>query len=208
MFTEMDQSCLAAIYFSGLIIAEALRIPQRIIRFKSRNIWRKPHNSSSSAEKIVLVSVVTGIWILPLINSFTSWLSAFDISLPTWSVWTGIFLFIVSLIIRITAQLTLARSWSFTLETSEKHQFIQHGIYSLTRHPIYISLIFWAIAQLVLLQNYIAGFGGMVAVALIWLIRVPREEKLMLEVFGRDYEYYIERTGRFFPKRRIGNQIE
>jgi protein-S-isoprenylcysteine O-methyltransferase Ste14 len=32
------------------------------------------------------------------------------------------------------------------------------------------------------------------------LARVPREEQMMLNEFGSQYEDYMQRTGRFFPK--------
>ncbi|MCJ7701566.1 MAG: isoprenylcysteine carboxylmethyltransferase family protein, partial [Anaerolineales bacterium] len=113
----------------------------------------------------------------------------------------AIVLFLTSMVIRLIAQLTLSRSWSFTIETSENHEFIQNGIYSLTRHPIYVSLIFWAIAQPVLLQNYLAGLCGPIAVLLIWVIRVPHEEALMIGAFGDEYLSYMERTGRVFRRK-------
>lgn len=91
MITKMDRSYLAALYFSGLTLAEVLRFPQRINRFRHHNIWRKPLNSTLNSETIVLISIVVGIWILPLTYSFSSWLSASNFSLPTWSIWAGIF---------------------------------------------------------------------------------------------------------------------
>jgi protein-S-isoprenylcysteine O-methyltransferase Ste14 len=57
-----------------------------------------------------------------------------------------------------------------------------------------------------LLQNVIAGWSGAVAVALIWLVRVPREEKLMLERFGAEYEQYMARTGRLVPRCGVRRQ--
>jgi protein-S-isoprenylcysteine O-methyltransferase Ste14 len=201
----MDQSTLAVIYFSGLMLAEALRLPQRINRFKNRSIWNKPVDSTQIPERIVLIAIVFGIWILPLVNSLTSWFNAFNFSLARWLVWVGIIFFLIGLVIRTAAQLKLSRSWSFTLETATDQKLIQTGIYSVTRHPIYVSLIFWAIAQPVLLQNYIAGFGGAIAVVLIWFIRVPREEELMLKTFGDEYDDYISRTGRIFSKRHSAN---
>jgi len=40
------------------------------------------------------------------------------------------------------------------------------------------------------------------AVAMIagFVIRAPREERMMLEAFGEEYQVYMQRTGRFFPK--------
>jgi steroid 5-alpha reductase family enzyme len=35
--------------------------------------------------------------------------------------------------------------------------------------------------------------------------RVPQEEQMMLERFGDDYRDYMRRTGRFFPRQRLGH---
>jgi protein-S-isoprenylcysteine O-methyltransferase Ste14 len=32
------------------------------------------------------------------------------------------------------------------------------------------------------------------------VVRVPKEEQMMLEAFGDEYMVYMQRTGRFFPK--------
>jgi len=199
----MEKVTLVTIYFSGLLFAEILRLPHRIHRYRYRHLWDEAKQTTRYAEGIVLLFVLLGIWIFPSIYSFTSWFHMFDYSLPSWQVMIALILFIFGLIIRFMAQQTLSRSWSFTLETSEKHKLVQNGIYSIIRHPIYVSLIFWAIAQPFLLQNYLAGFGGAFAVMLIWLIRVPREEELLLERFGDEYRDYIVQTGRLLPRRRF-----
>ena len=193
----MDKNQLVAIYLSGLVIAELLRFPQRINRFRDHQVWQKASNQSRIMELVVLTSVILGFWIFPLMYSFTPWLGAFNYLLPTWAIRIAILLFFWSLIIRLIAQLTLSQSWSSTLETSENHTFIQSGVYSFTRHPIYVSLIFWALAQPFLLQNYLAGVAGAVAVMLIWFVRVPREEAMMIDIFGDEYLHYMKRTGRF-----------
>jgi protein-S-isoprenylcysteine O-methyltransferase Ste14 len=76
------------------------------------------------------------------------------------------------------------------------------GIYSKVRHPLYASLILWAAGQPALLQNWIAGFAGAVAVALVWLVRVPAEEAMMRESFGEEYVRYSAQTGKLIPRRR------
>ncbi len=32
------------------------------------------------------------------------------------------------------------------------------------------------------------------------VVRVPKEEQMMIEAFGDEYKAYMQRTGRFFPK--------
>jgi len=161
---------------------------------------------SRLVEIIVVAAVVLGIWVFPLAYAFTGWLQRLDYSLPAWTVYVAVGVFVISLGIRWTAQRSLGRQWSFTLETAEGHRLITGGIYSYIRHPIYTSLVLWAAAQPFLLQNALAGWGGAVAVALIWLIRVPREERMMLEKFGDQYRQYMARTGRLMPKRRGRDQ--
>lgn len=189
----------AMLYLAGLAFAEALRLPRRVARAQTRRSWRRARAPSRVLELLVVGAVVIGIWALPIAHMFTDWLKTWDYSLPPWATWLGVIVFLVSLGIRWKAQRDLGGQWSYTLETAEGHRLVTSGIYARLRHPIYTSLILWAAAQALLLHNFAAGWSGAVAVALIWFIRVPREEQLMLEEFGEEYRKYMARTGRLIP---------
>ena len=152
------------------------------------------------------MAVLLGIWALPLAHAFTDWLRPFDYAVPAWTVWVAALVFVSGLIIRWQAQRTLGRQWSHTLETARGHALVTDGIYSRLRHPIYVALLLWTVAQPLLLQNVIAGWGGAVAVALIWIVRVPREERMLLERFGDQYRQHMARTGRAIPRFRRTNE--
>jgi len=190
-----------ALYLAGLVFAESLRFRRRIERLGPQSTGRSSVRRSRLAELFVLSWVLLGIWFLPLASTFTPWLEDFDFVLPLWAVAGGAALFSASLALRWRAQVALGREWSHTLETAAEQVLVTQGVYAHSRHPIYASLILWAVAQPLLLQNVIAGFGGAVAVGLIWLVRVPREEAMMLERFGEEYRAYMARTGRLLPKR-------
>ena len=65
---------------------------------------------------------------------------------------------------------------------------------------MYAAHLLWAIAQPLILTNWIAGFCFLIPqIAQYWL-RVDSEEQMMLEYFGDDYREYMEITGRLFPK--------
>jgi protein-S-isoprenylcysteine O-methyltransferase Ste14 len=147
-----------------------------------------------------MVAILAGIWILPGVHIFTPWLATFDYTLPPWTAWPAIAIFVVSLVLRWRAHKDLGSLWSHTVELSDTHHLVTTGIYGQIRHPLYVSLILWGIAQPVLLQNVLAGWGGPIAVALIWLIRVPAEERMMHERFGAEYAEYARRTGKIIPK--------
>jgi len=76
------------------------------------------------------------------------------------------------------------------------------GVYEWVRHPMYAAHLLWAAAQLLLLQNWIAGPSFLVASIPLYVARIPREEEMMLEEFGDEYRRYAERTGRFLPRWR------
>jgi protein-S-isoprenylcysteine O-methyltransferase Ste14 len=194
----------AILYLAGLLFSEALRLPRRVGRIRSRKAWSGGRASTRLLEALVLASVLLGIWAFPIVYAFTDWLNSFDYSLPAWAVWLGAGIFLISLAVRWKTQRALGGLWSYTVELADKHALVTDGPYSRVRHPLYASLVLWAAAQPLLLSNVIAGWSGAVAVALIWLIRVPREERLMLERFGAEYEQYMARTGRLIPKGRLG----
>ena len=76
---------------------------------------------------------------------------------------------------------------------------VTDGLYGYVRHPMYSSFILFAVAQALLLQNWIAGPIGLVAIAILFFLRVPREEQMMIETFGQSYREYMRRTARIVP---------
>ena len=50
------------------------------------------------------------------------------------------------------------------------------------------------------LHNWLAGFGTIVGFGLMYLLRVSKEEEMMLAQFGEQYKTYMANTGRIIPK--------
>ncbi len=94
----------------------------------------------------------------------------------------------------------LGRNWSPSLELREGHELVTEGVYRSVRHPMYASMWLWGVAQALLLQNWIAGWASLVMFMPLYLLRVPREERMMLDEFGEEYRAYMDRTGRVIPR--------
>jgi len=94
----------------------------------------------------------------------------------------------------------LGRYWSVSLQMREDHKLITTGIYARIRHPMYTAFWLMALAQALLLPNWIAGFSGLVGFGILYVLRVGQEERIMLDTFGADYQAYMDRTGRLLPK--------
>jgi len=94
----------------------------------------------------------------------------------------------------------LGLNWSATLRIRQEHSLVTDGIYRHIRHPMYAAHLLWAIAQGLLLENWLAGWVFLVTFVPLYLLRVTKEEKMMLEQFGLEYRLYISRTGRIIPR--------
>lgn len=93
----------------------------------------------------------------------------------------------------------LGKNWSVTLEVREGHQLVTGGVYAHVRHPMYASFLLWGITQALLIPNWIAGLAGLVAVMALYAVRQSREEAMMRDTFGADYDAYCARTKRLVP---------
>jgi protein-S-isoprenylcysteine O-methyltransferase Ste14 len=113
--------------------------------------------------------------------------------------WLGLFFAIAALGMFHLTHRALGRQWSISLDLRENHELVTSGIYRRVRHPMYSAFWLWAIAQALLLPNWIAGFAGLAGFGILFFGRVAREEQMMLETFGDSYRAYMARTGRVFP---------
>jgi protein-S-isoprenylcysteine O-methyltransferase Ste14 len=67
---------------------------------------------------------------------------------------------------------------------------------------MYAQIWLWTIAQALIISNWFAGFSGIIAWTVVYYVRVPTEEKMMMEEFGSKYLDYMNNTGRVLPKKR------
>ena len=184
------------IYLAGFIVYVAIRgvfdaRTKRNEKAVSRaDIW----------DRALLVLVFTGNIVLPALYLFTPWLAFADYRLPLFLPCCGTITMIVALWLFWRAHVDLGLNWSITLEMRKEHQLITHGVYRRIRHPMYSAIFLFAVAQGLLLQNWLAGWGGFVTFGLLYLIRAPREERMMEEFFGESYRNYVERTGHLWPR--------
>lgn len=188
---------LKIIYFTGLIIMSIIRVP-----FSRQTKTNQIVDSrKTTLEILLLILLFIGMIVLPLIYAFTPLLSFADYQLPYWMEWAGVMLLVTSLWLFWRSHADLGRNWSPTLELRKGHQLITSGVYKYIRHPMYASFGLWGVAQVLLLHNWIAGGSSLVLFGLLYFLRVPYEEQMMLDQFGEAYQSYMNRTGRLIPRR-------
>jgi protein-S-isoprenylcysteine O-methyltransferase Ste14 len=137
--------------------------------------------------------------ILVLYAYDSPWLSTLSISLPDSLRWAGLALGLVGLGLWTWTQAVLGKEWSPQLRLREQHRLVTGGPYLWMRHPMYTSMFGVGIALALLAANWCFVLFA-VAMTAGFVVRAPREERMMLETFGEEYRVYMQRTGRFFPK--------
>jgi protein-S-isoprenylcysteine O-methyltransferase Ste14 len=196
----MSDNTFKYIFLIGLIV-------EGIIRFPFVNEYRKLElhvDRFTSVEKVLLFIAFLGTLFIPVLYIIEPVFGFADYNRPFWVGWTGIVVLSFSVWIFWRSHVDLGKSWSPTLQIMEDHQLKTHGVYRYIRHPMYASMWLLAIAQGLLLQNWIAGLSGLAGFFPLYVLRVPREERMMLEHFGEEYNKYMKSTGRIIPRYGTG----
>jgi len=193
----MFNSTFKIIYLVGLIIASVIRATYTM-RYRSKN-YKRYINTPTDNLFLRLIGIAM---LLPFVYIFSTWLDFADYSLPNWAGWTGCFIFVLFCWLLWKSHKDLGENWTPTLAVRENHALQTGGVFSYIRHPMYAAHILWAVAQVLLLHNWIVGYSLLIFVIPQYLYRVGKEEKMMQEEFGGEYTQYMKGTGRIIPRLR------
>jgi protein-S-isoprenylcysteine O-methyltransferase Ste14 len=184
-----------AIYFAAFIVGSVIRKVYTRGRRKNKitDDWK------SLLDTVLLSFASCGLFI-PLIYLLTPWLDFADYQLPAWIGWIGTAIFVIALWLLWRSHVALGRNWSVKPQIRQEHSLVTEGAFKYIRHPMYAAHWLWAIAQLLLLHNLLAGPVFIVTFLPLYITRVPREEQMLLKHFGQQYRNYMTRTGRLIPR--------
>lgn len=195
----MFDSIFEVIWLVGIIAGSHIRA---VYTARARHWWRNnetTHDYMTGLDKLLTSLNSLGLFIIPFVYVLTSWLDFANYHIPSWCGWIGCLIFVAALWLLWRSHADLGINFSPQMQLKSGHALILTGVFQYIRHPMYTAHLLWALAQILLLQNWIAGFSMLVFQVLLYVYRIPREEKMMLEIFGEDYRSYMERTGRFIP---------
>jgi protein-S-isoprenylcysteine O-methyltransferase Ste14 len=154
----------------------------------------------SILERILLILVALGMFILPVLSIFSDWFSPLDYNVPLELVPVGAGMNMISVILLWRAHSDLGPNWTPTLGLRRDQRLVREGVYSWVRHPMYTAHWLWAFAQPLLIHNLLGGWFTLLTFAPLYLTRVGREERMMMDRFGDEYVDYCRVTGRLLPR--------
>ena len=179
----------------GLILTMLIRIPHD----KKSSHTKIVLDRKGKLEKLMLGAVGVGFLLLPLVFMATPVLSFANYELTPLAFALGILCLAGNIWLFYRSHADLGANWSASLQIREQHQLVESGVYKKIRHPMYSAIFLYAIAQSLLLANWIAGPACLITFSLLYVFRVKHEERMMLERFGDKYSRYMERTKLLIP---------
>lgn len=157
------------------------------------------YSARGAREFVLLGASLTGLGIVPGIYLGSHVLRFADYPVIPALSYLGIVVDSACLWLFYRTHRDLGHNWSVSLDLRERHTLVTTGVYGLVRHPMYSGFWLMALAQLLLLPNWIAGPAGLVGFGILFFGRVGREEEMMISAFGDVYRTYMRQTARVVP---------
>jgi len=85
------------------------------------------------------------------------------------------------------------------LQIVENHRLVKDGLYKHVRHPIYLGETVRSLG-FVLLFSSIIGLILIAAATIFLLFRIQKEEKMLTNRFGAEYQEYKRKTKKILPR--------
>ena len=183
------------IIFMVLFICNTLVRMPHMKKYKKTG-WIK--SKKTSREKFLCFLATIGTMIA-MIYVFTPWLNSFSMGLPDWARWSGVVASGFGLTLFWQVHKTLGKNWSPLLEIRKEHKLITQGPYKYIRHPMYTVMWIDVICHGLITSNWIVGIVAILTWSILYFIRLPEEEKMMIDEFGQEYKDYMKRTKKIVP---------
>jgi protein-S-isoprenylcysteine O-methyltransferase Ste14 len=143
------------------------------------------------------------LWIVIILSlTLSGWLHAIlpsDMPLNPWLRPISLALLIAGLLIRMTAILTLGRSFTANVATHAAQSLQQSGLYSIVRHPSYLGMEIIFLAVGIHSRNWICLAVCVIPPTLAVLYRIHVEEIALRGLFGDEYIAYSRTVKKLIP---------
>ena len=113
--------------------------------------------------------------------------------------WVGVVVGVGCSVLMYWTLSSLGKNLTDTVVTRANATLVTHGPYRWVRHPFYVTAALLMASVTLLTANWLIGASCLVVLGLL-AIRTPKEEQMLIERFGQQYQEYMAKTGRFFPR--------
>jgi protein-S-isoprenylcysteine O-methyltransferase Ste14 len=113
-----------------------------------------------------------------------------------WLAGIGIAFLAVALIWVLVAQIQMGESWRIGIDEQTRSPLVQHGLFGLSRNPIFLGMIAMLVGLLLTVPTAATLLVTVLGIVLIH-IQVRLEEPFLLEKYGEMYRAYQQQVRRW-----------
>lgn len=184
---------LATLAYAIVAMFKSLRQPSGREERGARFALRAP---------VLLVATILFVWVgallwRPLPMQAQSWLRVILLSVGALLFFGGLALYLWGM--RSLGQM-FGPSSGFGVRLQATHRLVTTGPYAHVRHPMYLAVIAAAIGSLLVYRTWAAL--GFVIIMLGLAVRARREESVLVQEFGPEWEAYASRVPPCLPRLR------
>ena len=110
----------------------------------------------------------------------------------------GVAITLMGLSFAVWARIHLGCYWSGTITLKEGHHLIQSGPYRLVSHPIYTGFLAGALGSAIA-SGTIDAVAGLIIIVIAYLVKIKREEVVLLKEFGQEYADFKTSVSALIP---------
>lgn len=114
----------------------------------------------------------------------------------TWLMGMGLGLLVIALVWVLVAQIQMGDSWRIGIDEQSKSPLVQHGLFGVSRNPIFLGMIVMLAGLLFTVPTAATLVVTLLGIALIH-VQVRLEESFLLEKYGDAYRAYQARVRRW-----------
>ncbi|MEK6951638.1 MAG: protein-S-isoprenylcysteine O-methyltransferase [Nanoarchaeota archaeon] len=191
----MEEKTIKIIFIVILIAINLVRVYYQH-KSKSENMFvlKKRKETTSVVLFYVLFAVPSFLYVL------TNAIDSLNFNFPVIIRFFGMVAIAISFWLFIWTHKTLGKNFSAILTIKKEHKLIQEGPYKRVRHPMYTAIYFMIYGFFLLSSNLLVGLLPLISFSYLYFSRVKKEEEMMLKKFGKEYEHYMQITGRMIPR--------
>lgn len=112
----------------------------------------------------------------------------------------GLALLVAGVVVNVWGRVLLGSNWANQIKIYEGHTLVTKGPFAVVRHPLYASLTWIFVGASLMYSNPLALVLTIAVFVPMMYARASKEDTLLGESFGDEYQEYRRRTGMLFPK--------
>jgi len=177
---------LGLIYLFSEVLLTATR------RSRSRTGTKQDRSTLGVLWVVIMVSIAAGVYVA------ARWPAA---ALPNGRIFAlvGVFLFVIGLLLRWWAIITLGRFFTVDVTIEKDHELVERGPFRVVRHPSYTGVLLAFVGFALTLRSWAALLVILVPIFGAFIRRMNVEEEALSGALGSRYADYMRRTKRLVP---------